>query len=284
MTPCRIIPARAGNASSGTPRPRSIADHPRASGERRRRRLHLGDCLGSSPRERGTPHADLGRFRERRIIPARAGNASTRCRSRPARTDHPRASGERRKVRRTARTRTGSSPRERGTPGPNSTPAVPGRIIPARAGNANCRVRCAATTADHPRASGERVRNGTGFREADRSSPRERGTRARRLPGDRRRRISPARAGNAWRVGCDQERMSDHPRASGEPTRGDRPMATYIGSSPRERGTHHRGFLAVGVVRIIPARAGNAPPHFSLKWVSIGSSPRERGTLASIPN
>ena len=72
----RIIPACAGNSRSGLARKVPRPDHPRVCGE-------LGALYGSgavlggsSPRVRGTPHADFRRPVTRRIIPACAGNSS----------------------------------------------------------------------------------------------------------------------------------------------------------------------------------------------------------------
>ena len=208
----RIIPARAGNARRSLVSPSARSDHPRACGER----LHGIELemrtIGSSPRVRGTPRAARLREHARRIIPARAGNARCQARRTRARADHPRACGERRRARTPTRLTPGSSPRVRGTL-PGDLVELHGfRIIPARAGNAWRRWSVPHERPDHPRACGEREHLVAVACGNYGSSPRVRGTRLRL----RRRRIIPARAGNA---GCTSGRSwltSDHPRACGE--------------------------------------------------------------------
>ncbi len=70
----RIIPARAGNTSPVQGGCASYADHPRACGEHLPQRGNVRFQPGSSPRVRGTRRLSLRANRERRIIPARAGN------------------------------------------------------------------------------------------------------------------------------------------------------------------------------------------------------------------
>ena len=91
----RFIPARAGNASPSPASSSASAVHPRASGERSFRAWPSSSRFGSSPRERGTLHHDLGGIAHARFIPARAGNAWRSCFRRMRSAVHPRASGER---------------------------------------------------------------------------------------------------------------------------------------------------------------------------------------------
>ena len=236
--PHRIIPARAGNADTRRGRTAGRPDHPRASGERSSTPVSPSFPVGSSPRERGT-HPPWRRYIDNvRIIPARAGNASATIPAMSIQSDHPRASGERRPAIPTDANRSGSSPRERGTPRGAPARLGPVRIIPARAGNAGIRRRRQAEGADHPRASGERFSPG--------------------LPGDAFHRIIPARAGNACCRGGRARRVTDHPRASGERTDVAALAFCATGSSPRERGTRSSEQSPGRRRRIIPARAGNA--------------------------
>ena len=114
-TNVRFIPARAGNtrASWGSWCPDPV--HPRAGGE------HVGKA-----------DEHVARFR---FIPARAGN--TRCATLhgPWGSVHPRAGGEHLPLISATSSRSGSSPRGRGTHWTASSAGLRWRFIPARAGN-----------------------------------------------------------------------------------------------------------------------------------------------------
>ncbi len=194
----RIIPAPAGNASAPRARTGRRPDHPRACGERVSCDFALISSRGSSPRLRGTLLlAAIGALKPR-IIPAPAGNASIKSCSGTARTDHPRACGERPTTTDGIVTNAGSSPRLRGTPEARPHRQQRGRIIPAPAGNASpCRGR-PSRPPDHPRACGERLVGERLATERTGSSPRLRGTPRSGCAGPGRGRIIPAPAGNAF--------------------------------------------------------------------------------------
>ncbi len=192
----------------------------------------------------------------------------------------------------------GSSPRARGTRQCVPDGTVPGRFIPAGAGNAWLFRSAIRSPAVHPRGRGERpallAKDGT----PTGSSPRARGT-PRVLRGLRSRcRFIPAGAGNAVVVEEFQARVSVHPRG-----RGERPWRLTLawlrgGSSPRARGTLKYRSFRFWLIRFIPAGAGNAPasPRASVRRTvhprgrgerlrstgmvdrAGGSSPRARGT------
>ena len=254
----RIIPARAGNATSILTGTDLAPDHPRACGERASDPPgHIFDS-GSSPRVRGTRARGPGRSVDARIIPARAGNAKSRHLPTRRDPDHPRACGERPASGSCSSSRGGSSPRVRGTLIDLNRKSLCSRIIPARAGNAAAWSCASCRTSDHPRACGERHAISPSFDAGPGSSPRVRRTRA--PPGfdGRRRRIIPARAGNARSRRRSRRRIADHPRACGERARQNL-LPTYDpGSSPRVRGTRDDVDLLAADCRIIPARAGNA--------------------------
>ena len=89
----RIIPARAGQTSFAVRCAEVMSDHPRACGANDLSFTDLRGADGSSPRVRGKLlHGRLLR-RQRRIIPARAGQTSACVRTSPTRSDHPRACG-----------------------------------------------------------------------------------------------------------------------------------------------------------------------------------------------
>ena len=151
---------------------------------------------------------------------------------------------------------------------------------------------------DHPRACGELPAWHRSIRADGGSSPRMRGTRGRRRLGLRFRRIIPAHAGNSARRIAAPPGTADHPRACGELS--SRPASSRVsaGSSPRMRGTQPLTAGSPGLVRIIPAHAGNSravPAHAggaadhpracgelpavrSVLSDQFGSSPRMRGT------
>ncbi len=132
----RFIPAPAGNAFY--PRCFAIARpvHPRACGERLRRRIMPNALHGSSPRLRGTRDLGVVQPVSRRFIPAPAGNARA-CRGWwPVASVHPRACGERSQSRWPFGQGIGSSPRLRGTRAEIGANGQRHRFIPAPAGNA----------------------------------------------------------------------------------------------------------------------------------------------------
>ena len=89
-----IIPACAGNTRPCGPRCCSPRDHPRVCGEHEPVGMSYIECLGSSPRVRGTQMMGGDLRSADGIIPACAGNT---CRTRSPRQcarDHPRVCGE----------------------------------------------------------------------------------------------------------------------------------------------------------------------------------------------
>ena len=193
---------------------------------------------------------------------------------------------------------TGSSPRGRGTHHQRAQDDLPGRFIPARAGNTPNRSIWPTTDTVHPRAGGEHRNARRIYGLSAGSSPRGRGTPSFRSTGPRHERFIPARAGNTCAGSSPARRSSVHPRAGGEhPSRsGCGQIST--GSSPRGRGTLDDAIPRHPIGRFIPARAGNTPPgaparveipvhpraggeHSARAFLPAsvgGSSPRGRGT------
>ena len=296
----RIIPALAGNTSSPEKRARPTADHPRAGGEHPPPPAFARRNGGSSPRWRGTPHVDLGKGLDHRIIPALAGNTSSPNLSLGYQPDHPRAGGEHPLVSWLLLAISGSSPRWRGTHRRPYKCRARRRIIPALAGNTH-RTRCPVRrTSDHPRAGGEHTVTRALHRIYAGSSPRWRGTPPLESLAVDLRRIIPALAGNTSMETLFRSDFPDHPRAGGEHFCATASCPPVIGSSPRWRGTQSAARKIPLPARIIPALAGNtsgSPPrpppspdhpraggeHPRTEVSSIpgsGSSPRWRGTLA----
>ena len=233
-------------------------DHPRACGEHLNHSLHTVEPVGSSPRLRGTLQAIVIFFVECGIIPALAGNTSTPQRRSVRRRDHPRACGEHilpgaeantavwiipalagntSMPVPSARRRCGSSPRLRGTRMAETSHHRPHGIIPALAGNTRRGSRRPIGSRDHPRACGEHKHAVKSGSSDGGSSPRLRGTQAKR----------------AMKRGTHV----DHPRACGEHPLIPPANVAVWGSSPRLRGTHNGTCNVVGAAGIIPALAGN---------------------------
>ena len=274
----RIIPACAGNASVRRVTMMSRADHPRVCGERGRMSNTPSRPRGSSPRVRGT----LARLCQtgvcRRIIPACAGNASTKLVILSGPPDHPRVCGERPSCLDDILAGPGSSPRVRGTPQDDPSQGVPMRIIPACAGNATQRLSESIPWPDHPRVCGERSPCAQTKMRRGGSSPRVRGTQAAivNVGGDER--IIPACAGNASRGSGPVWQWPDHPRVCGERGHMKSAPVSFSGSSPRVRGTLSVRIRTILSRRIIPACAGNAADISYPEGIKHGSSPRVRGT------
>ena len=130
-----IIPACAGNSFSPFFRAGISRDHPRVCGEQFAAYGVGTDLKGSSPRVRGTGKASNFSIENGRIIPACAGNSWEVLFIAFFFWDHPRVCGEQSGAGFKVDTRTGSSPRVRGTGVLNLRVAPVLGIIPACAGN-----------------------------------------------------------------------------------------------------------------------------------------------------
>ena len=256
--------------------------------------------FGSSPRVRGKQIACERIIGTPRIIPARAGQTHWPAIRTIGRTDHPRACGAN-GIECAHRTcRHGSSPRVRGKRRRLQRRRGPGRIIPARAGQTSARDMSRNAYADHPRACGANATTAINVSGAAGSSPRVRGTPLRKAGLVTNGRIIPARAGQTPRPRCRNMRATDHPRACGANGSSVRDSARRHGSSPRVRGKRVSCGICAGVLRIIPARAGQTrtgrcgsrtiPDHPRacganvcgswVRFATFGSSPRVRGKRA----
>ena len=153
-----------------------LRDHPRVCGE------HLSSSSlsiarrGSSPRVRGTLWYFVTKSRASGIIPACAGNTWWDERHGVLIRDHPRVCGEHFQSSSSAVSSAGSSPRVRGTRSRRGSASSSKRIIPACAGNTECRWQRAARSWDHPRVCGEHFVTRNNLFWTSGSSPRVRGT------------------------------------------------------------------------------------------------------------
>ena len=212
---------------------------------------------GSSPHARGTLRPAQHDHRRGGIIPACAGNTSSRKRRARWRRDHPRMRGEHQHDRHGADVRTGSSPHARGTQRNDLEAVRKLGIIPACAGNTLHRTARPESCGDHPRMRGEHLHPIIDLLIIVGSSPHARGTLRAMLPENRKQGIIPACAGNT--LVCLRLKLGnrDHPRMRGEHLRAGRERPAGPGSSPHARGTRFPvGWRHAGV-GIIPACAGN---------------------------
>ncbi len=212
----RFIPAPAGNTQ---PRGRGcpVAPvHPRARGEHTSTRALRTKLAGSSPRPRGTRNDHPSPPRDRRFIPAPAGNTAGFRRSIERYGVHPRARGEHPPATSAGSLSAGSSPRPRGTQRILEYRAGLGRFIPAPAGNTSPRRQGQRTGPVHPRARGEHDETFVTARGECGSSPRPRGTQVARARVPDPDRFIPAPAGNTASPPPAPDPPAVHPRARGE--------------------------------------------------------------------
>ena len=157
-SPCnpvmRIIPAHAGQTVSNSSRTSARSDHPRACGANPALSVMTAAPAGSSPRMRGKLGFGFDSFRQRRIIPAHAGQTSRTPTPTPTVSDHPRACGANDGDKMPMRVSCGSSPRMRGKQGGRRKLEREIRIIPAHAGQTSLFSVSSILTSDHPRACG----------------------------------------------------------------------------------------------------------------------------------
>ena len=262
----RIIPAHAGQTRSARSPAKPPPDHPRACGANNTGPAQAASDIGSSPRMRGKPMAEIERQAAMRIIPAHAGQTSGHPAWSVPGTDHPRACGANAQWSFGRRLQVGSSPRMRGKRDRTGNRTTIRRIIPAHAGQTGLRVGDVPERTDHPRACGANSCSVIVYRLCCGSSPRMRGKPARPRRRFRRCRIIPAHAGQTPSTGHDPHGRSDHPRACGANVILASRRFHHGGSSPRMRGKPERSHRGCAGGRIIPAHAGQTrsrSPHSS---------------------
>ena len=134
---------------------------------------------------------------------------------------------------------------------------LPGRIIPADAGNTHFQRKPRLKDGDHPRGCGEHVGLTVQPFRVPGSSPRMRGALS---PGPRvavKPGIIPADAGSTPRATFYRGSCPDHPRGCGEHPGVGWHTVAVSGSSPRMRGARSGAFLTAARGGIIPADAGS---------------------------
>ena len=214
---------------------------------------------GSSPRSRGTPCDRVAPQRDRRFIPALAGNTRILWTATCGASVHPRARGEHDQRLLGDFTPFGSSPRSRGTQFRGFLSSCPRRFIPALAGNTLAALQRFPSRPVHPRARGEHQGQLLFGHHQAGSSPRSRGTRRHDHSRGGALRFIPALAGNTFLRIVQSGLRGVHPRARGEHLPDFCSNENESGSSPRSRGTRHDAERTAVVARFIPALAGNTP-------------------------
>ena len=152
--PPGIIPAHAGLTQADESTELAAWDHPRACGAHLRVRWSSKYSEGSSPRMRGSPGKHEPVHPAQWIIPAHAGLTQYVALIARAIWDHPRACGAHLPQPRHGGTRTGSSPRMRGSHVETPTYMTINGIIPAHAGLTMSAEATPYRAGDHPRACG----------------------------------------------------------------------------------------------------------------------------------
>ena len=155
---CRdgIIPAHAGNTCRPVLTRERTRDHPRTCGEHFIIGARGLGKTGSSPHMRGTLDSNNGSVSQYGIIPAHAGNTSSRAKHIAGNRDHPRTCGEHSVRGVKVLMEKGSSPHMRGT--------------------LNQETQDANTQLDHPRTCGEHSEGDADGNTIRGSSPHMRGT------------------------------------------------------------------------------------------------------------
>ena len=184
-------------------------------GANTRRRTSTGRYCGSSPLVRGKPNERFPEHRQRRIIPACAGQ--TRHRMRPLRpgTDHPRLCGANIFLYAFMISLSGSSPLVRGKLHDGEIHRITQRIIPACAGQTSRPCRSMPRASDHPRLCGANYAGNGNFFGRYGSSPLVRGKLLGDATSELRIRIIPACAGQTGGIRAHAGGDSDHPRLCG---------------------------------------------------------------------
>ena len=172
----RFIPACAGNSPGSKILASLPPVHPRVCGEQARARAWVSSSFGSSPRVRGTVPYDLVRDIRQRFIPACAGNRASAPSRSGATTVHPRVCGEQYRQVSCLISKSGSSPRVRGTVRHRRFGDIEARFIPACAGNSAEGEGGRPASAVHPRVCGEQSSRKCRDQRMAGSSPRVRGT------------------------------------------------------------------------------------------------------------
>ena len=233
------------------------------------------------------------------IIPAHAGLTAYSISFAHCARDHSRVCGAHSASMAQRTTRSGSSPRMRGSLHEARRNRLTSGIIPAYAGLTRPLVGAPNGRRDHPRACGAHSSFPSRQSDCQGSSPRMRGSLLLRAALDEEAGIIPAHAGLTCGAALLPLPRGDHPRACGAHQTLDLKLTDSQGSSPRMRGSPwvvRPGRAADGIIpahaglthapytstisgRDHPRACGAHPALASSMGSRLGSSPRMRGSL-----
>ena len=252
----RSIPACAGKPTPAARPPSTRTVHPRVCGEAWWTSSNSSRPRGPSPRVRGSPgpmRADLARHGS---IPACAGKPR-RCGGRTgASRVHPRVCGEASRCAMHRSSRTGPSPRVRGSPRDDLARRRARGSIPACAGKPSSTRPRRSRSRVHPRVCGEALRTALARKCRVGPSPRVRGSLDTDVAGARLVGSIPACAGKPRSSKGTPRRSRVHPRVCGEADNRPPPRPRFPGPSPRVRGSRVPRDLRAARSGSIPACAG----------------------------
>ena len=196
----RISPAHAGNTCILMAQDAGGVDQPRTCGEYTLQHKTTPQPRGSAPHMRGIQGPAAAGCIMPRISPAHAGNTRSRSRSRSRSRDQPRTCGEYSVHPQKRRSCAGSAPHMRGIRRRMSACSRPPRISPAHAGNTGEPASERQPGADQPRTCGEYFLLYPPTVKSNGSAPHMRGIRGVNVHDHQGARISPAHAGNTFRL------------------------------------------------------------------------------------
>ncbi len=254
-----LIPAGAGSTRCGGVFSCPLTAHPRRRGEHPVAAIPSRSMSGSSPQARGAPRQRHEAGGGGRLIPAGAGSTGTRPPPHRGTAAHPRRRGEHRHLRRSPRTRTGSSPQARGAHYDNCPAMEVPRLIPAGAGSTWTSTGRRCGTPAHPRRRGEHIPH----RALQRGEVR----------------LIPAGAGSTSPIPFPLPVASAHPRRRGEHRNASSQDCTRTGSSPQARGARDHLRVQQRGLGLIPAGAGSTPLAETTPLCNT-AHPRRRGEHA----
>ena len=214
----RLIPAHAGKTLPCDFSITRRVAHPRSRGENAVMNHPAAAALGSSPLTRGKHRAAASREIIPRLIPAHAGKTTTKKRSTPIKTAHPRSRGENFSQRRPGQRFRGSSPLTRGKLADAMDQTRGEGLIPAHAGKTSSPPLKSWKRRAHPRSRGENDALPVSETEAIGSSPLTRGKRSVREDERTMTGLIPAHAGKTSSSLTWARSPAAHPRSRGENT------------------------------------------------------------------
>ena len=295
-----ITPAYAGKRIKLRKRHSICGDHPRVCGEKKKAEEMGATTKGSPPRVQGKGGRTGSSGRYTGITPACAGKSWLRKRAPSTVWDPPRVCGEKLPYLPNGFRGWGSPPRVRGKAFQRVKILLNLGITPACAVKRFQFVLRLHAPGDYPRVCGEKTLSSVKSSGVSGSPPHVRGKGLEKLAHERRRGITPARAGKSTELRQRYGWCRDHPRVCGEKWKLVMVLSPQIGSPPRMRGKVRGGIDGIRLERITPACAGKSPAHPAacpvhqdhpracgekcppgkFFFMTVGSPPRMRGKVA----